>query len=475
MQLQLGGSQGVYVKAWQKFLSRRGFYSGRIDGIFGIMTKAATQSFQSSQGLVLAGASSGGGIVDPTTLAKAHSLGFLINLRNGNQGYDVQAWQTYLNQEGLNSGRADGIFGPTTTAATKVFQSIHGLISDGIVGPKTLAVAHMQGFMTLILTVGSRGTEVEAWQRFLNQHQGFEAGRADGIFGPMTKESTKAFQSTHGLLSDGIVGPLTVVQAQSLGFVLPTVEDGGGGNAFPFPPKGTWNVVIDISHYQNNVDFHQLKASGIRGVIAKSTEGYGYTDPTYKPRRSQALKAGLLWGAYHFGTGTPVAKQLEYFFRVVDPDPNTLLVLDWEDNPHGTQMSLRQAQQFVQGVHDRTNRWPVLYGGRLLKQQVKNIKNGRRGGDPVLRNCPLWLAEWSHDVTLPAGWSEYTLWQYTDGIKGPQPRGVQGVEGYVCDRSVFNTNMTRSRSSSTYVASTVSTVMDGMDPLDVFWKSGLWV
>ena len=63
------------------------------------------------------------------------------------------------------------------------------------------------------------------------------------------------------------------------------------------------NVVIDLSHFNNVTDFNAVKADGIVGVIHKATEGHGYTDPTYLSRRSQALAAGLWWGAYHFAHG----------------------------------------------------------------------------------------------------------------------------------------------------------------------------
>jgi len=62
-------------------------------------------------------------------------------LRKGSRGRDVQRWQRFLIRRGLLRGRADGIFGPLTAAATIAFQRRNGLTADGIAGPATLGRA----------------------------------------------------------------------------------------------------------------------------------------------------------------------------------------------------------------------------------------------------------------------------------------------------------------------------------------------
>lgn len=47
--------------------------------------------------------------------------------------------QTFLSGLGLYNGKIDGIAGPMTVGAIKLFQRANGLKDDGIVGPKTLA------------------------------------------------------------------------------------------------------------------------------------------------------------------------------------------------------------------------------------------------------------------------------------------------------------------------------------------------
>ena len=59
---------------------------------------------------------------------------------------------------------------------------------------------------------------------------------------------------------------------------------------------------IDISHWNGDIDFNKVKASGIEFVIIKaggSDRGF-YTDPKFKDNYEKAKAAGLFVGAYYF-------------------------------------------------------------------------------------------------------------------------------------------------------------------------------
>lgn len=60
-------------------------------------------------------------------------------IRKGDRGEYVRHWQMFLNLNGYACGSADGIFGAKTEAAVKKWQKDHGLVADGIIGPKTWA------------------------------------------------------------------------------------------------------------------------------------------------------------------------------------------------------------------------------------------------------------------------------------------------------------------------------------------------
>jgi lysozyme len=190
------------------------------------------------------------------------------------------------------------------------------------------------------------------------------------------------------------------------------------------------NVVIDLSHHNQGLDFAQIKNAGILGIIHKATQGTLYADPTYEEHRTDALAEGLLWGAYAFGTGADGVEQAQHFLDIVQPNGQTLLALDFEANAQGPSMNLEEARSFVTHVKEATGNWPVLYSGYYIKQLLgSNL-------DPVLGQCPLWLSQYGPTAVVPVNWQTWTLWQYTDGAAGPEPHDVPGAGR--CDRNYYN-------------------------------------
>ncbi len=199
------------------------------------------------------------------------------------------------------------------------------------------------------------------------------------------------------------------------------------------------NVVVDISHHNTISDFGEAKAAGIAGVIHKATEGSTFIDGDYQERRIQALAAGLLWGAYHFGVRGNVQDQVDHFLSIVEPAPTDLLVLDFEPNPREGTMRLAEAEEFVTRVNESIGRFPGIYSGQAFLQQQLGART-----DTVLSNCFLWIARYNVRLPqVPPAFRTFTLWQYTDGNNGPQPHRVPGIGR--CDRNRFNGNEERLR------------------------------
>jgi lysozyme len=190
------------------------------------------------------------------------------------------------------------------------------------------------------------------------------------------------------------------------------------------------NNIIDISHWEDPVDFKKVSTSGVIAVIAKATQGTAGVDPTYAKFKKASAPYGFLWGSYHFGTGGEADVQVKHYLNTAQPTKSEFICLDFEPNPGGPSMTLTLAREFVGLIQQATGRLPVLYGGHWLKEAL----NGK--ADDLLSKCPLWLAQYGNAAVLPPGWKNYTLWQFTDGNDGPQPHTVPGIGK--CDRSLFD-------------------------------------
>lgn len=162
-------------------------------------------------------------------------------LRKGSTGEDVVVLQAMLNRIGQNYpaiprlSQVDGIFGPKTEEAVRVFQSVFGLSVDGIVGRATwyklvflyVAVTKLselvsegQSFTQVqgpsgiqTLRSGDRGPAVSALQYFLSLIGQYSFTLPmldiDGIFGPKTLQAVKDAQKAFGLPVTGVVDNAT--------------------------------------------------------------------------------------------------------------------------------------------------------------------------------------------------------------------------------------------------------------------------
>lgn len=191
------------------------------------------------------------------------------------------------------------------------------------------------------------------------------------------------------------------------------------------------DAVIDVSHFDGTVDWTKVAASGVLGIIHKATQGTTYVDPSFAAAKTAVPAAGLLWGAYHFGTGDAEGSdQANFFLDTVQPDARTLCCIDFEPNPSGTTMSLDHLFGWIETVQAATGRPPVVYGGKsLLFGDIGTATH------PTLAACALWVAEYT-TAAQPSGipsqiWTTWTLWQYTESGT------VDGITTAV-DREYYN-------------------------------------
>ena len=91
-------------------------------------------------------------------------------VKDGSNAHPVKTLQYLLRAHGHRVG-VDGVFGPTTETAVKAFQTSHGLLADGFVGPITWAA--------LVVSVC-------LWPKNYALSLDIPSVTADGIVGPVT-------------------------------------------------------------------------------------------------------------------------------------------------------------------------------------------------------------------------------------------------------------------------------------------------
>jgi GH25 family lysozyme M1 (1,4-beta-N-acetylmuramidase) len=191
---------------------------------------------------------------------------------------------------------------------------------------------------------------------------------------------------------------------------------------------------LDVSSWQGNVNWANVAANGARFAYVKATESTTYVNPYFMQQYVGSYQAGLVRGAYHFALPdrSSGAAQAAFFAThggAWAADNQTLPgALDIEYNPYGpTCYGLSQSAMvswiagFLNEYMARTGRWATIYTTTNWWQQCT-------GNYPGFGASPLWIARWSDNVgPLPAGWSTYTFWQWTN-----QPVQFPG------DQNVFN-------------------------------------
>ncbi|MFE6185201.1 lysozyme [Streptomyces sp. NPDC056465] len=195
----------------------------------------------------------------------------------------------------------------------------------------------------------------------------------------------------------------------------------GQGSGSPTGPAAVQTEGVDVSSHQGDVAWPTLWNSGVKWAYVKATEGTYYRNTYFTQQYTGSYGVGMVRGTYHFATPdtTGGAAQADYF---VDNgggwsrDGRTLPgVLDIEWNPYGAQCYGKTQAGMVAWIRDfvntykaRTGRDPVIYTATSWWKDC----TGNHAGFGATN--PLWVARYNTTVgELPAGWSYYTMWQYT--------------------------------------------------------------
>lgn len=170
---------------------------------------------------------------------------------------------------------------------------------------------------------------------------------------------------------------------------------------------------IDVSSYQGNIDWAQVKASGIDFAYIKATEGTALLDSNFLVNFAKATLAGVKVGAYHYGhpNEDPIANANVFINAVKRSGYGDLpLVLDLEITGGLTTGFDVWAEKFLEQVKSATNRPVMLYSGEWFTQNYLVSLTSK---------YPLWIAKYG---TIPPN-LKWTVWQQSETGQVP---GIQG-------------------------------------------------
>ena len=184
---------------------------------------------------------------------------------------------------------------------------------------------------------------------------------------------------------------------------------------------------IDVSVWQGEIDWQQVKDSGVEFAIIRvggrgMDEGGFYTDDNAQSYYEGATAAGLKVGAYFFSQAITVEEAVEEAEFVLDAvkdwDVQMPLVYDWEymgEDVRTSKMDSRTLTDMAKAFCDTIKEAgyePMIYFGRNQSMNMMKLEE--------LVDYPFWLAMYSTVMDYPY---KIDMWQYTD--QGTVP-GIAG-------------------------------------------------
>jgi GH25 family lysozyme M1 (1,4-beta-N-acetylmuramidase) len=200
------------------------------------------------------------------------------------------------------------------------------------------------------------------------------------------------------------------------------------------PAADTSMPGLDVAAYQHPatsqypkgtpIDWPQVAAAGYRFAAVKGTEGDYYVNPWAATDLAEAKAAGISVTPYHFAIPNVSSGQQQAEYAVeysgYAPGPQTPpLMLDIEYDPYVSSDGTNECyglsaskmttwiSAFVTTARSLTGQYPIIY-------TTANWWDACTGGSTAFSADPMWVAAYGVDTPpLPAGWPDWSFWQYT--------------------------------------------------------------
>ena len=309
----------------------------------------------------------------------------------------------------------DGIGGANTIRAT---QQYFGTPEDGVISGQSKAQKKYYPSITAVEYGSGVSAVVKKLQKWVGTTQ-------DGVLGEQT---IKAWQKKLGVEADGIFGTNSMKAWQKYLNSKLFAENTQTAE----PPKPTIDYkVIDVSEFQDTIDYAKVKDKGIKGVIVRcgyrgATSGNLIEDKRFLEHIQNAHKAGLAVGIYMFTEGITAEEGKE--------EADFAIKMWVKANvPISYPIAVDTESVNVSGA--RANGLSKAKRTEVIKAFCEEIK--AKGYEPMIYASTSWLNNKLNMSKLPYKvWvaqyasiceyeGDYIMWQYTSEAK------VNGVPGVV--------------------------------------------
>jgi len=189
---------------------------------------------------------------------------------------------------------------------------------------------------------------------------------------------------------------------------------------------------IDVSKYQGDIDWAQVKSSGVKFAYIKATEGGDHPDAKFQQNWNGAKAVGLPRGAYHFVYWCrPWHEEMRHFIQTVPKEPDALPpVLDVEATPESKKCKRRlergpvvaEMREMLRAMERHYGKKPVIYSTVDFYEAILSPNE--------LEDYPIWIRSTKYSPHVRYGSRNWHFWQYQSDAQIP------GIVGNV-DRNAF--------------------------------------
>ncbi len=180
---------------------------------------------------------------------------------------------------------------------------------------------------------------------------------------------------------------------------------------------------VDISRWQDKMDWDKLRTEGANFAFIKATDGGDHLDPMFKTNWRKAREAGIRRGAYHFFYWCRTAgEQADWFIRNVPKEPGALPpVIDVEWNGESSCSQRISRDRVIEKIKVFSEKLERHYGQRPIIYTAPDFYKDNLQGEFLTH--PFWLRSVAAHPSVRYPGRKWLFWQYSGsglskGVKG---------------------------------------------------------